>query len=112
VVKKEVSFKNYLSGKNYAGFRYGVNLDNIQRTYGSKDIVTKLVVKANSNEYATNGFCTIARANSNPTGETSIFDFRYYQDVGLMDARQFLENAYTTSGALGEDMAVYLDAEI
>jgi hypothetical protein len=111
-VTKAVSFKNYLAGKNQAGFRYGVNLDNIQRTYGSKEIVTKLIVKPNSNEYATNGFCTIARANSNPTGETSIFDFRYHQDVGLMDARQFLENAYTTTGAEGEDLALYLEMEI
>jgi phage minor structural protein len=42
---KTAKFKNYSGGNNYAAFRYGVNLKDIQRTYASKDIVTKLVVK-------------------------------------------------------------------
>jgi hypothetical protein len=33
------------------------------------------MVKPNNNQYAKNGFCTIARANANPTGETFIYDF-------------------------------------
>jgi hypothetical protein len=45
ISSKKVKFKNYAGGNNYAGFKYGVNLKDIQRTYASKDIVTKLIVK-------------------------------------------------------------------
>jgi hypothetical protein len=49
VIKKEVAFRNYVGKQNYAGFRYGVNVKNISRTLESKNIVTKLMVKPNSN---------------------------------------------------------------
>jgi phage minor structural protein len=65
IINKTVKFKNYAGKDNYASFRYGVNLKDIQRTYESKNIVTKLIVKQNSNEHAENGFCTIARAGAN-----------------------------------------------
>jgi hypothetical protein len=45
ITEKIVKFKNYAGGDNYACFRYGVNLKDIQRTYSSKNIVTKLMVK-------------------------------------------------------------------
>jgi hypothetical protein len=45
ITKKIAKFKNYAGGDNYACFRYGVNLKDIQRTYSSKNIVTKLMVK-------------------------------------------------------------------
>jgi hypothetical protein len=38
-------------------------------------LATKLIVKQNNNQLAENGFCTIASANSNPTGENYIYDF-------------------------------------
>jgi phage minor structural protein len=75
ITSKTVCFRNYAGGNNYAGFKYGVNLKDIQRTFESKNIVTKLIVKANNNKYAENGFCAISRANSNPTGEDCIYDF-------------------------------------
>jgi hypothetical protein len=45
ITEKIAKFKNYAGGDNYACFRYGVNLKDIQRTYSSKNIVTKLMVK-------------------------------------------------------------------
>jgi phage minor structural protein len=75
ITSKVAKFKNYAGNDNYAAFRYGVNLKDIQRTYTSKDIVTKLVVKANSNKHAQDGFCTIQRAGVNPTGESYLYDF-------------------------------------
>ena len=78
ITSKTVKFKNYLGNENYANFRYGVNLKDIQRTTSSKNITTKLIVKQNSNELAENGFCTIQRAGGNPTGENYIYDFQYY----------------------------------
>ena len=106
IINKSVKFKNYIGKDNYAGFHYGVNLQGIQRTYESKNIVTKLMVKSNSNEYAPNGFCTIQRANANPTGESYIYDFQYYFNRGLMNARDYLETIYIWNDkALGPDIA-------
>jgi phage minor structural protein len=42
---KKILFKNYRGGENYAYFKYGVNLKDINRTYSSKNIVTKLMVR-------------------------------------------------------------------
>jgi phage minor structural protein len=46
---KTIKFKNFTGDDNYASFRYGVNLKDIQRTYESKQLATKLIVKQNNN---------------------------------------------------------------
>lgn len=104
ITKKEIAFKNYAGNKNYAGFRYGVNLKDIQRTYESKNIVTKLIVKQNSNELGENGFCTIARAGANPTGENCIYDFQYFFNRGLIDPTNYLNTMYVVDGQSGPDV--------
>jgi len=63
---------------NYAGFKYGINLKDNNRTLDSEQIVTKIIVKDNNCEYAENGFCSIARANDNPIKENFIYNFDYY----------------------------------
>lgn len=106
--KKEVEFKNYSGQNNHAGFKYGVNLKGIQRTFESKNIVTKLIVKQNSNEHAENGFCTIARAGANPTGENYIYDFQYYHNKGLLNATDYLNTVYVLDKekAKGKDQKI------
>lgn len=104
ITEKIAKFKNYTGGDNYACFRYGVNLKDIKRTYSSKNIVTKLMVKQNSNEHGENGFCTIARASANPTGDTSIYDFSYFQNMGLMNAHDYIDIMYKIDGAEGPDV--------
>lgn len=104
IQKKVVNFKNYIDNPNYAGFRYGVNLKEIKRTHESKKIVTKLIVKDNSNEFAKNGFCTITRAAANPTGENYLYDFQYYFNMGMLSAREFLDTVYVVDGAIGPDV--------
>lgn len=103
IINKTVSFKNYLGEINYANFKYGVNLKDIQRTSNSKNIVSKLIVKQNTNELGKDGFCTIQRANSNPTGENYIYDFQYYHNQGLMDVNEYLNTVYYLEGAEGPD---------
>lgn len=83
--KKWVSFKEIVGKVNYAGFKNGINLNSTQRTLASDGIVSKLIVKNNSNEYADNGFCTIARADENPSGENFIYNFDYYISQGMLD---------------------------
>ena len=104
ITQKIAKFKNYAGGDNYARFRYGVNLKDIQRTYSSKNIVTKLMVKQNSNEHGENGICTIARAGANPTGDTSIYNFSYFQNKGLMSAHDYIDTMYKIDGAEGPDI--------
>ena len=104
ISSKTVHFKNYSGKNNYAYFQYGVNLKEVQRAYGSKNIVTKLIVKQNNNQYGKDGFCTIARSNSNPTGENYIYDFSYYDKRGLLRARDYLDTVYDKTGATGPDL--------
>lgn len=109
---KTAKFKNYIGKDNYANFRYGVNLKDIQRTSTSKNIVTKLIVKQNSNELAENGFCTIQRAGANPSGENYIYDFQYYQNIGIMPTEEFLQTNYYLEKDGGVAKAYGGDAEL
>lgn len=104
ITRKKILFKKTIGEKNYANFRYGVNLKDIKRVYESKSLVTKLIVKQNSNEFAKNGFCTISRAASNPIGENVIYDFQYYFNTNLLNARDHLDSLYSLDGAQGEDI--------
>lgn len=97
VDSKGIRFVNYIGKKNYAGFRYGVNLKGIQRTQESKNIVTKLIVKPNNNQYGKNGFCTIAHAAGNETGETSIYNFQYYYNCGLLNEATITNYLYNAN---------------
>ena len=91
---KKIKFKNYVGDFNYASFRYGLNLKDMSRTYDSKNITTKLIVKQNNNELAEGGFCTIQRAGANPTGENYLYDFQYYHNQELMDVKDYLDTVY------------------
>ena len=94
--KKFVSFKEYIDNINYAGFKYGINLKSIQRTVDSDGIVSKLIVKNNSNEFATDGFCSIARSGENPSGENFLLDFDYYIQHRMLDRAQITNDLYST----------------
>ena len=100
--KKWVSFHEYIGKDNYAGFKYGINLKSIQRTVESESIVSKMIVKNNSNEFATDGFCSIARADESPNGENFILDFSYYIQQGLLDMSEITNDLYLEiNGYLG-----------
>ena len=100
--KKWISFRKYVGQDNFAGFRYGVNLKSIQRTLNSDGIVSKMVVKNNSNEFAPNGFCSIARAQENPIGENFLYNFNYYIQQKLVDFQEVNNDLYLdVSGYLG-----------
>ena len=98
---REVCFKEYVGKENYAGFRYGINLKSITRSLDTKQIVTKLIVEPNSNEYAPGGFCTIQTAAMNPTGETAIYNFQYYLNNGLLNKNELHYDLYDTEKGIG-----------
>ena len=100
--KKWVTFHEYIGKDNYAGFKYGINLKSIQRSLESDEIVSKIVVKDNSNEFAKNGFCSIARATENYIGENFICDFSYYIQQGLLNFNEVNNDLYIdTNGYIG-----------
>lgn len=106
ILSKTVRFKNYIGKDNYAGFRYGVNLKDISRKDDSKNIVSKLIVTDNTNKHANNGFCTIARAGSNETGENYIYNFSYYINQGLLDYNGLMALLYDTDAGCGPDLGL------
>ena len=95
---KKIVFRPYIGKEKWSGFQKGINLKKINRTINSDKIATKTIVKANSNEFAPNGFCTIAYAEENPSGESFIYDFRFYENKGLIDSRQLRKDLYGNNG--------------
>lgn len=95
---KKIVFKPFIGKENWSGFHYKTNLKSIQRTTESKQITTKSIVKPNYNEFAPSGFCTIAYADENPSGESFIYDFRYYENQNLLDSKILTEELHGKNG--------------
>ena len=83
---KTVYFTNadYSKNENHAGIKYKINLKNIQRQIDSNDIINKLIVKNNNNEYGKLGFCSIMNSSLNISGSNNIFNFDYYINNGIL----------------------------
>ncbi len=82
---KKVYLCEYCGKDNFAGFKYGVNLNSIQRTVNSDEIVTKLIVDNVQSDYVDSGVMSIRNASSNPSGEANILNFDYYKNKGLIE---------------------------
>lgn len=95
--EKYVIIKKFIGKENFAGFRYGINLKQIKRDIDSGDLVSKIIVKDNTNELGQDGFCSISRAKENPCGENFLYDFRHYYNTGLLNYAQVLNDLYTYS---------------
>lgn len=108
---KTIYLKQFTGDLNYAGFKYGINLKSIKRTLDSKDLVSRLIVKENTNEHAIDGFCTIQRASENPIKESFILNFDYYVQHGMLKRDEVskdlygIENGYYSRlAAINEDL--------
>ena len=95
---KYILFKEFIGQEQYAGFKYGINLNTIQRSVDSDSIVTKIIVKNNANEHGKNGFCSIARAKSNMLKENFAYDFRYYVNQGLLNREKLYTELHGNNG--------------
>ena len=108
--QKFVSFKEFAGNDNYAGFKYGINLNSIQRTVESEEIVSKLIVDQTQSDYNDAGFVSIQSAKSNPNGESYILNFDYYLNQGLIkdidsfnsDIGNFNETVFGYNQTLGK----------
>lgn len=81
---KMVSFYEFSGVDNYAGFKYGINLQSIERTIDSDEIVTKLIVDSAQSEYTDEGIVSIQLGDANPSGESYILNFDYFYNNGLI----------------------------
>ena len=80
------------SGKdNFAGFRGGINLNSIDRTVDSSEIVTKLIVDDVQSDTVDSGIVSIQNAASNVSQEAYIYNFDYFLNQGLISNREECE---------------------
>lgn len=82
---KRITFHKYSGDDNFAGFKYGINLQSIQRTLESDEFVSKLIVEQVENDVVDGGVVSIADAPSNPSGESYILNMSYYLNQGLIE---------------------------
>lgn len=99
---KFVYLRNYVGKDNYAGFKYGINLDSIERNVNSDEIVSKLIVDQSQSEYTDEGFVSIGLAPSNISGESYILNFDYYYNQGLLNRTETEEDKYSFVQAVAE----------
>ena len=85
---KKIAFKQYAGKDNFAGFRYGINLESIERTFESEELVTKLIVEPVQSEFTSAGAVDIQHARSNPSGQSYILNFSYFQNQQLIDTEE------------------------
>ena len=82
--QKFIYFTKYINDIRNYGYTYGLNLNSTQRHVITDDIVTKMIVKANSNEFGIDKYTTIARSKYNVLGGTTIFNFDYFINKQLL----------------------------
>ena len=85
---KWVYLREYSGKDNFAGFKYGINLQSIERNVNSDEIVTKMIVDQTQSDYTDTGYVSISSSPSNPSGESYILNFNYYYNQGLLDREE------------------------
>lgn len=95
--EKYITLVEYIGKDLGWSFEYGIDLKLIRRKTASTDLVTKTIVLPNDNEFAQNGFCSIARSPMNYIKENFILNFDYYINQGLLDKDIINKDLYSTS---------------
>lgn len=96
VPQKFVYFVEEIGEDTGISFEYGIDLKTISRTIDSDKLATKVIVNSNSNEFAPNGFCSIARSNWNYSKENFILNLDYYTQQNLLDKEVLNKDLYST----------------
>jgi len=99
---KYVYLREYIGKDNWSGFKYGINIQSIERTVNSDEIVTKLMVDQSQSDYVDEGFIFIANAPSNQSGEAYILNFNYYYNQGLLDRNEAEKDRLALTEALAQ----------
>ena len=96
VPQKFVYFVPEIGEDTSLSFEYGIDLKTISRTIDSDKLATKIIVKANTNEFADQGFCSIARSDWNYSKENFILNLDYYTQQNLLDKEVLNKDLYST----------------
>ena len=117
--EKYVYLREYAGKDNWAGFKYGINLQSIERNINSSEFVTKLIVEQSQSDYVDEGFISIASAPSNISGESYILNFDYYYSQNLLnreeteaDRLNFIEKLTKLNSELQEKEKLRRDLEL
>lgn len=109
LLNKYVYLREYAGKDNWAGFKYGINLQSIERNVNSDEIVTKLIVDQSQSDLVDEGYVSIANAPSNQSGESYILNFDYYYNQGLLnreevegDKNEFIKNLANINAEIKE----------
>lgn len=89
---KRFTFVSELGRKQFNGFNYGVNLESVERTLESENLITKMHVESIENQYSDSNMVTIQESQYNQLGMTYLYNFSYYINRGLLDKDRFLED--------------------
>lgn len=79
------------------GFIYGIDLKEIRRTIKSDQIITKMIVLPNVNEFAEDGVCAIERSKENYSRANFILNFDYYINQGFLNREDLYNDLYNTA---------------
>ena len=101
ITNRAVQFTQKTGTRRPAGFVYGLDLQGVQRTVDSAQISTKVIVEPNQNELSEHGYCSIAEAPENYSGENFIYNFNYYVQKGLIPFGQLQNDLYASDASLG-----------
>ena len=93
---KSLYYTDQKGGENKYGFKYGHNLNSISRNVDSTNIVSKMFVPDNLNQYAKDGICTISRAKDNLGKDNYILRFDYFVNRNKVSREQIDEDLYGT----------------
>lgn len=96
IPQKFIKFVEEVGEDNGLSFEYGIDLKSISRIIASDSIATKIIVLPNQNDFAINGFCTIARSDQNYSKENFILDLGYYTSQGLINQEELNKDLYST----------------
>ena len=89
---KKIVFKEYIGKENFAGFKYGINLNSITRRVDSNEIVSKLIVGQPASEYTKSGTLSITDSSLNTSRESYILNLNYYINQKLIDNKEVFFN--------------------
>lgn len=90
--KKYFTYVSELGRRNFNGFNYGLNLEDIERKIDSKELVTKVYVEPIDNQYNNSGMITIQNSDYNKMGERFFYNFSYFKRQGFFNASSFMED--------------------
>ena len=105
---KRFTYVSELGKKQFHGFNYGVNLESIERSIDSENLITKMHVESIENQYNDSNMVTIQDSQYNKLGLTFLYNFNYYIKMGLLNKEDFLKEYNALQDFVGTRVQINL----